>query len=58
MKLIKNSGNERVIDELRKCLVGQANLDIASPALVVFCIWIFGNFYARIIRNITTVNLE
>jgi len=36
MKLIKNSGNERVIDELRKCLVGQDRLDIASPAFSLF----------------------
>ena len=33
MKLIKNSGNDRVIDELRRCLTPQATLDIASPTL-------------------------
>ncbi|MBM4206820.1 MAG: helicase [Gammaproteobacteria bacterium] len=36
MKLIKNSGNERVIDELRKCLTTQATLDIASPSFSLF----------------------
>ena len=36
MKLIRNSGNERVVDELRKCLIGQATLDIASPAFSLF----------------------
>lgn len=32
MKLIKNTGNDRVIDELRTCLVPRSNLDIASSA--------------------------
>lgn len=36
MKIIKNSGNERVIDELRKCLVAQSTLDIASPSFSLF----------------------
>ena len=36
MKIIKNSGNERVIDELRKYLVAQSTLDIASPAFSLF----------------------
>ncbi len=36
MKLIKNGGNERVIDELRKCLAAQSALDIASPAFSLF----------------------
>lgn len=36
MKLIRNSGNERVIDELKKCLVGRDRLDIASPAFSLF----------------------
>ncbi len=36
MKLITNSGNDRVIDELRRCLVAQATLDIASPAFSLF----------------------
>jgi hypothetical protein len=36
MKIIKNSGNERVIDELRKCLIAQATLDIASPSFSLF----------------------
>lgn len=36
MKIIKNSGNERVIDELRKCLRVQSTLDIASPFFSLF----------------------
>lgn len=36
MKIIKNSGNERVIDELRKCLMAQSTLDIASPSFSLF----------------------
>ena len=36
MRLIKNSGNDRVIDELRKALLPQSTLDIASPAFSLF----------------------
>ena len=36
MRLIKNTGNERVIDELRSCLTPQASLDIASPSFSLF----------------------
>ncbi len=36
MKIIKNTGNDRVIDELRTCLVPQSSLDIASPAFSLF----------------------
>jgi hypothetical protein len=36
MKLIKNTGNDRVVDELRTCLVPQSNLDIASPSFSLF----------------------
>ena len=36
MKLVKNSGSDRVIDELRLCLVAQGVLDVASPALSLF----------------------
>lgn len=36
MKLIGNGGNERVIDELRKCLLAQSTLDGASPAFSLF----------------------
>ena len=37
MKLIKNSGSDRVVDELRKCLAGGATLlDVASPAFSLF----------------------
>jgi hypothetical protein len=36
MKLIKNSGSDRVIDELRRCLTPQGTLDIASPAFSLF----------------------
>jgi hypothetical protein len=36
MKLLKNSGNERVVDELRGCLAPQRAIDIASPALALF----------------------
>lgn len=36
MKLIKNSGNDRVIDELRRCLTQGAAFDIASPSFSLF----------------------
>lgn len=36
MKLIKNTGNERVIDELREALVPSSSLDVASPAFSIF----------------------
>lgn len=36
MKILKNSGNERVIDELRKCLIAQTKLDVASPFFSLF----------------------
>jgi hypothetical protein len=36
MKLIKNSGSDRVVDELRRCLTPQGALDIASPAFSLF----------------------
>lgn len=36
MKLIKNSGNDRVIDELRRCLAPKGTLDIASPTFSLF----------------------
>ena len=36
MKLIRNTGNDRVIDELRKALDAQSTLDIAAPAFSLF----------------------
>jgi hypothetical protein len=36
VKLIKNSGADRVIDELRRCLDDTAALDLASPAFSLF----------------------
>jgi len=36
MKLIKNTGNDRVIDELRGALAPASSLDVASPAFSVF----------------------
>ena len=36
MKLIKNTGNDRVIDELRQTLVPPSSLDFASPAFSLF----------------------
>lgn len=36
MRLIKNSGNDRVIDELRQCLRSKSSLDIASPEFSLF----------------------
>lgn len=36
MRLIKNSGNDRVADELRKSLAPQSKLDVASPAFSLF----------------------
>ncbi len=36
MKLIRNSGNDRVVDELRKSLVAGGTFDVASPAFSLF----------------------
>ena len=36
MRLIKNSGSDRVIDELRLCLQGKSFLDVASPSFSLF----------------------
>jgi len=36
MRILKNSGSDRVIDELRKCLDGGTGLDVASSALSLF----------------------
>lgn len=36
LKLIKNTGADRVVDELRKCLTARSTLDIASPAFSLF----------------------
>ena len=36
MRLIKNTGNDRVVDELRTCLVPQSSIDIASPMFSLF----------------------
>ncbi len=36
MKLIKNSGNDRVLDALRGSLTAKAKLDLATPALSLF----------------------
>lgn len=36
MRLIKNTGNDRVIDELRQSLPSQSSLDVASPAFSLF----------------------
>jgi len=36
MKLIKNSGNDRVVDELRQCLAPHSTLDVATTAFSLF----------------------
>jgi hypothetical protein len=36
MKIIKNTGNERVVDVLRRYLSPEASFDIASPAFSIF----------------------
>lgn len=36
MKLIKNTGSDRVIDELRRTLAPPSSLDLASPAFSLF----------------------
>jgi hypothetical protein len=36
MKLVKNSGNDRVVDELRQCHAPHFTLDVASPAFSLF----------------------
>lgn len=36
MKLIKNTGSDRVVDVLRNCLVAGSRIDIASPGFSLF----------------------
>ena len=36
MKLIKNTGSDRVFDELRQTLASPSSLDLASPAFSLF----------------------
>ena len=36
MKLIRNTGNDRVIDELRRTLASSSSLDLASAAFSLF----------------------
>ena len=36
MRLLKNSGSDRVIDELRRVLVPRGTLDVASPTFSLF----------------------
>lgn len=36
MRILKNAGADRVIDELRQCLDSQGTLDIATPTLSLF----------------------
>lgn len=36
MRLIKNTGGDRVVDELRKCIAPHSRLDVASPSLSFF----------------------
>lgn len=36
MRLVKNSGNDRVVDELRQCLMRGSNLDLASATFSLF----------------------
>jgi hypothetical protein len=45
MRLLKNSGNDRVVDELRQYLAPQGALDVATPALSLFA---FGELNDRL----------
>ena len=36
MRLIRNSGADRVVDELRRCITAHGVLDVATPALSLF----------------------
>lgn len=53
MKLIRNSGTERVIDELRNCLAEQSALSIASPSFSLFA---FGELH-MLLSSITECRL-
>lgn len=39
MRLIKNSGTDRVIDELRRCVSPGGSFDIATPSFSLFAYW-------------------
>src|ERR1019366_2165575 len=36
MKLIRNTGNDRVVDDLRRTLLSTSSLDLASPSFSLF----------------------
>ena len=36
MRLIKNTGSDRVVDELRACLAAGSRLDFASPGFSLY----------------------
>ncbi|MGI8915943.1 MAG: helicase-related protein, partial [Chloroflexota bacterium] len=48
MRLINNSGADRVLDELRQCITARSTLDIATPAFSLFA-------YAELFDLLTTL---
>jgi SNF2 family DNA or RNA helicase len=53
MRILKNTGGERVVDELRRSLTGGSSLDIATPGFSLFA---FGELQA-VLRGIGTARL-
>ncbi|MDE2059402.1 MAG: four helix bundle protein [candidate division NC10 bacterium] len=48
MKLIKNTGSDRVIDELRQTLAPPSSLDVASPAFSLFAFAELGDLLEKL----------
>ena len=61
MRIIKNTGNDRVIDELRQMLSSRSTLDLASPSFSLFTFAEFRNILetlenCRIVLPVTNKN--
>ena len=51
MRLLANTGDERVVDELRAVLAAGSNLDIATPSFSVFAFQEIRNLLARLTKS-------
>ena len=51
MRLLANTGDERVVDELRAVLAAGPNLDIATPSFSVFAFQEIRNLLARLTKS-------
>jgi len=50
MRLIRNSGTDRVVDELRRCIAPRSALDVATPALSLFAFGELNDLLVKLAR--------